>query len=43
MQSKEVILREDFDAWSYDYGELLKQAIRQLVEKVDDVPVKNSD
>jgi hypothetical protein len=43
VQSKEVILRENFDAWSYDYGDLLKQAIRQLVEKVDDVLVKNSD
>ncbi len=33
----EVVYQEDFDRWSYDYGPLFRQAVRRLVERVDDI------
>jgi len=33
----EVAYQEGFDPWRYDYGPLFRQAVRRLVERVDDI------
>ncbi len=37
VEAAEVVYQEDFDRWSYDYGPLFRQAIRRLVDRVDEL------